>query len=161
MKILFVCMGNICRSPMAEGYFRHLLEQRGSHLEVEIDSAGTHGYHAGSPPDNRAQAASQRRGIDISDLSARNVVNADFERFDVIVAMDQDNLADLKSRADAVHHEKLRLFLDYAELDAGLDVPDPYYGGAKGFERVLDLIEAAAEGLFSEVERASAANDRN
>ena len=153
MKILFVCMGNICRSPMAEGYFRHLLAQRGSHLDVELDSAGTHGYHVGSPPDRRAIVASERRGIDITDLKARNVMAADFERFDYIVAMDQDNVADLKERSDADCHAKIRLFLKYSENAAIQDVPDPYYGGATGFERVLDLIEEAAEGLFREVEQ--------
>jgi protein-tyrosine phosphatase len=153
MKILFVCMGNICRSPMAEGHFRELLKQRAGHLGITIDSAGTHGYHAGSPPDKRAQVATRRRGIDISKLAARNVVEADFENFDYIIAMDQDNLADLMERADPVYHDRIRLFLDFSQTETGADVPDPYYGGATGFERVLDLIEKAAEGLLTELEQ--------
>ena len=153
MKILFVCMGNICRSPMAEGYFRKLLEERAAHLDISIDSAGTHGYHAGSPPDDRAQTATRRRGIDISGLTARSVIASDFECYDYILAMDQDNLADLKERADPVYHDRIHLFLDYSEDHAGSDVPDPYYGGRTGFERVLDLIEQAAAGLLSELEQ--------
>ena len=152
MKVLFVCMGNICRSPMAEGYFRHLLAQRAGHLDVTTDSAGTHGYHVGSAPDNRAQVATRRRGIDISELGARNVAESDFEHFDYIVAMDQDNLADLLKKADPIYHNRIHLFLDFSSSHAGGDVPDPYYGGAKGFERVLDLIEKAAEGLLKELE---------
>jgi len=155
MKVLFVCMGNICRSPMAEGYFRQLLAKRADHLSVTVDSAGTTGYHAGSPPDARAQAAARRRGIDISKLSARNVVEADFDCFDYIVAMDQENLADLLAKADPVYHDRIHLFLDYSQTHVGADVPDPYYGGKTGFERVLDLIAKAAEGLLVELERAA------
>ncbi len=155
MKILFVCMGNICRSPMAEGHFRQLLATRAGHLDITVDSAGTHGYHAGSPPDPRAQDAASRRGIDISKLAARDVVEADFDLFDYIIAMDQDNLADLKERADPACHDRMRLFLDYSPDNAGMDVPDPYYGGKTGFERVLDLIELAADGLLAELEQAT------
>lgn len=155
MKILFVCMGNICRSPMAEGYFRHLLATRAEHLSVTTDSAGTHHYHAGSPPDPRAQEAALRRGMDISKLAARNVVEADFERFDYVIAMDQDNVANLLAMADPAYHDRIHLFLDFSPTHAGEDVPDPYYGGKTGFERVLDLIEAAADGLLEEVERAA------
>ncbi len=155
MKILFVCMGNICRSPLAEGYFRQLLTKRARHLSVSVDSAGTHGYHAGSPPDQRAQAAAQRRGIDISKLAARNVVEADFDRFDYILAMDQDNLAELLAISDPIYHDRIHLFLDYSQAYTGADVPDPYYGGKIGFERVLDLIENAADGLLEELEQAT------
>lgn len=153
MKILFVCMGNICRSPLAEGHFRQLLARRADHLGITVDSAGTHGYHAGSPPDPRAQKAAERRGIDISKLAARNVVEADFDRFDYIIAMDQDNLADLLEKADPIYHDRIHLFLNYSSGHVGADVPDPYYGGKTGFERVLDLIEQAADGLLAELER--------
>jgi len=155
MKILFVCMGNICRSPMAEGYFRHLLATRAGHLDITVDSAGTHGYHAGSPPDPRAQDAASRRGIDISKLAARDVVEADFDLFDYIIAMDQDNLADLLEKSDPVYHDRIGLFLNYSQAHEGMDVPDPYYGGTTGFERVLDLIEKAADGLLTELEQAA------
>ena len=155
MKILFVCMGNICRSPMAEGFFRQFLAKRAGHLEITIDSAGTHGYHIGSPPDTRAQAATRRRGIDISGLEARSVLTSDFEVFDYILAMDQDNLDYLMAMADPVYHDRIRLFLEFSPTDVGTDVPNPYYGGTTGFERVLDLIEQAAEGLLTELERAT------
>jgi len=156
MKILFVCMGNICRSPMAEGHFRQLLATRAGHLDITVDSAGTHGYHIGSPPDVRAQEAAQRRGIDISKLTSRDVVEADFDRFDTIIAMDQDNRTDLLEKADPVYHDRIHLFLNYSQAHVGADVPDPYYGGKTGFERVLDLIELAADGLLAELERAAA-----
>ena len=153
MKILFVCMGNICRSPMAEGYFSQFLSKRAGHLDITTDSAGTHGYHIGSPPDERAQAATRRRGIDISGLKARNVAEEDFERFDYILAMDQDNLEILMEQADPIYHDRIHLFLNFSQAHAGSDVPDPYYGGTTGFERVLDLIEKAAEGLLTELEQ--------
>lgn len=155
MKILFVCMGNICRSPMAEGVFRHVLAERAAHLDVQLDSAGTHGYHAGSPPDRRACAAAERRGIDISTLAARRVAEADFGRFDYILAMDQDNVSDLRELADPDDHGKIRLLMEFSPTSFGADVPDPYYGGVTGFERVLDLIEEAADGLLAELERAA------
>ncbi|HJP39170.1 MAG: low molecular weight protein-tyrosine-phosphatase [Gammaproteobacteria bacterium] len=154
MKILFVCMGNICRSPLAEGHFRQLLTERAGHLGISVDSAGTYGYHVGSPPDVRAQEAARRRGIDISMLAARSVIESDFAHFDYILAMDQDNLTDLLEQADPVYHDRIRLFLDYSPDHAGTDVPDPYYGGKTGFERVLDLIEIAAAGLLAELEQA-------
>ncbi len=149
-------MGNLCRSPLAEGYFRHLLAQQAADLDITVDSAGTHGYHVDSPPDKRAQAAILRRGVDISKLAARDVVAADFEEFDYLIAMDQANHEDLLARADPDCHERIHLFLDYSPSHAGADVPDPYYGGPTGFERVLDLIEHAAEGLLAELERVNA-----
>lgn len=150
-SILLVCMGNICRSPMAEGVLRYRLAQRARDLAVEIDSAGTTGYHSGSPPDRRAQVAAARRGIDISGLAARRVEAEDFERFDFILAMDTENLEYLLDEAEPEHQGKIRLFLDYAAGSSGRDVPDPYYGGPIGFERVLDLIEEAVDGLVDEL----------
>ncbi|MFW2404249.1 MAG: low molecular weight protein-tyrosine-phosphatase [Gammaproteobacteria bacterium] len=156
VHVLFVCMGNICRSPMAEGVFRQRVERRAGDLDIEIDSAGTHGYHEGSPPDERAQAAAARRGIDISSLAARRVVAEDFDRFDFILAMDAENLEFLLNDAGSEHREKIRLLLDYSQTRAGDEVPDPYYGGPIGFERVLDLIEEAADRLLEDVLSAAA-----
>jgi len=151
LQVLFVCMGNICRSPMAEGVFRRRVKERAGHLRIRIDSAGTHGYHVGSPPDARAQAAAARRGVDIGALEARPVDATDFGRFDYILAMDTDNLEFLLDLAEPEYHEKIRLFLDYSVATKGGEVPDPYYGGPTGFERVLDLIEEASEGLLEEL----------
>lgn len=152
MKILFVCMGNICRSPTAEGVFVRLLRERAPELAVEVDSAGTHDYHVGEPPDRRAIAAAARRGVDISTLRARRVDAEDFARFDLILAMDQDNRSTLLRLSPASFHERIRLLMEFAgEVEGMLDVPDPYYGGAVGFERVLDLVERAAEGLLREI----------
>jgi protein-tyrosine phosphatase len=158
VRVLLVCMGNICRSPMAEGMLRKYLEERGAArgepLPVHIDSAGTHGYHVGAAPDARATAAAARRGIEIGSLRARQVTVEDFDVFDLIVAMDEDNLADLRDLADPDHHGKLRLLLDFAPLATPTrSVPDPYYGGMSGFERVLDLVEQAMAGLVDEIER--------
>jgi protein-tyrosine phosphatase len=151
MRILFCCMGNICRSPSAEGVFRQLIAVRAPHLSVEIDSAGTHGYHVGDPPDRRAVSAALRRGIDLSGLRARRVEAGDFERFDLILAMDEDNLNELRQLAPAHARERIRLVMEYAPNAASRAVPDPYYGGAQGFEAVLDLLEEAAEGLLAEI----------
>jgi len=148
MRVLFVCMGNICRSPSAAGVFRHVLAERAPQLDIEIDSAGTHDYHVGEPPDARALAAARRRGIDISQLRARRVEAGDFERFDLILAMDEDNLRELQGRSQPSHHERIRLIMEYAPSAARRAVPDPYYGAAHGFEEVLDLLEEAAEGFI-------------
>lgn len=149
--MLFVCMGNICRSPTAEGAFRKQVEQAGLAAAFEIDSAGTLGYHAGEAPDRRSQQAARARDMDLSELRARRVVASDFERFDVILAMDRANLTDLERACPEAHRHKLRLFLSCApHLDED-EVPDPYYGGPEGFERVLDLVEAAAAGLLTEL----------
>ena len=145
MRILFVCMGNICRSPTAEGVMRHLLAERGLENEIEVESAGTGGWHAGSPPDARSARAAAARGITLEG-AARQVTRADFEEFDLLVAMDRDNLADLQAIAPPGTEHKVRLL-----LADGRDVPDPYYGGPHGFENVLDLVEAACEQLLDEL----------
>jgi protein-tyrosine phosphatase len=151
MRILFVCMGNICRSPSAEGVFRKLVSERRPDLQLEIDSAGTHDYHTGRPPDRRSIEAAARRGIDLSALRARTVTQEDFERFDLILAMDRDNLALLHQRAPAVHRERVRLLMEFAPDAVTREVPDPYYGNANGFEEVLDLLEEATEGLLQAI----------
>lgn len=149
MRVLFVCLGNICRSPTAEGVFRHLLAREAPELRVEVDSAGTAGYHIGDPPDLRSQRAAARRGIDLSGLRARQVTPADFGHFGLILAMDRDNLAELQRMRPARSRAQLRLFLDYApQLDLR-EVPDPYYGDASAFEEVLDLAAAASRGLIA------------
>ena len=150
ISILFVCMGNICRSPTAEGVFRHHVSAAGLDARIEVDSAGTHAYHVGEPPDRRARAAAERRSISLADIRARRVHPDDFERFSYIIAMDQDNLAMLKEQSELAHREKLRLFLEFSS-GPETEVPDPYYGGATGFERVLDLVEDASRGLLNEL----------
>ena len=151
MRILFVCMGNICRSPTAEGVFRRLVAERAPDVEIEIDSAGTHDYHVGDPPDPRAIAAASRRGVDLRDLRARLIREEDFERFDLIIAMDRLNRETLLDRSPEPFRERIRLLMEFAGDSEVEDVPDPYYGGAPGFERVLDLAEEAAAGLLDEV----------
>ncbi|MCP4303069.1 MAG: low molecular weight phosphotyrosine protein phosphatase [Gammaproteobacteria bacterium] len=152
VSVLFVCMGNICRSPTAEGVFRHHVTEAGLDEQIVVDSAGTHAYHVGSPPDRRADAAAKRRGISLGDLRARRVSEADFERFDYIIAMDEDNVAELKDESPLEHHSKVRLFLEFSSGHER-EVPDPYYGGAAGFERVLDLVEEASRGLLETLSR--------
>jgi protein-tyrosine phosphatase len=154
MRVLFVCMGNICRSPTAEGVFRCALHAQGE-AGIEIDSAGTHDYHIGEAPDRRAIAAAQRRGIDLSGLRARTVINADFARFDLILAMDRDNLDLLQRRAPVEYHPRIKLVMEFAPDAYTREVPDPYYGAAKGFEEVLDLLEQAAQGLLRELRQAA------
>ena len=154
MRILFVCMGNICRSPTAEGVMRSLLRAEELEDRIELDSAGTGGWHAGAPPDERASDAARRRGVALEG-AARQVTTEDFERFDLLLAMDRENLRDLLYIApndDARAKVRLLREFDPASVAAGdLDVPDPYYGGAHGFEHVLDLVEAAYRGLLAEV----------
>lgn len=148
-------MGNICRSPTAEGVFRHFVAESGLQESVAVDSAGTHAYHGGEPADARASAAAERRGYSLADIRARKVIAEDFERFDYVVAMDRDNLALLIDQSDAQHHHKISLFLQYSSASED-EVPDPYYGGTTGFEKVLDLVEDASRGLLSEIRSAAA-----
>lgn len=148
MKILFVCLGNICRSPTAEIVFREIITREAPELRVEIDSAGTAGYHIGEPPDARTRKAAQRRGYDMSALRARIVEPQDFARFDLILAMDRENLAVLTRRAPLEARDRVRLFMEFAPEAGSAEVPDPYYGGPNGFEEVLDLVEAASRGLL-------------
>jgi protein-tyrosine phosphatase len=149
--VLFVCMGNICRSPTAEGVFRQRVSERAPGLGLLIDSAGTHDYHIGEPPDRRAIEAAARRGIDLRSLRARQVAEEDFERFDLILAMDRLNHVTLLDRCPAERAHRVRLLLDYAPGSATKDVPDPYYGGPADFEVVLDLVEAASSGLIAQL----------
>jgi len=155
-RILFVCLGNICRSPTAEGVLKFLAAQEAPLLNLEIDSAGTADYHIGDAPDPRSQLAAQRRGIDLSGLRARQVQLSDFSDFDLILAMDRDNLRTLERLRPAGSRAKLRLFLDYLGQDPSpQDVPDPYYGGAAEFDRVLDLVTAASRGLIQSLQQRS------
>jgi protein-tyrosine phosphatase len=153
VRVLFVCLGNICRSPTAEGVFRKLVTERGYTAHIEIDSAGTHAYHVGAPPDPRAQAAARQRGVDLSGLRGRQAVRADFETFDYVLAMDSENLVNLERICPAGAEHKLRLFLEFAPNRPEREVPDPYYGGDAGFNRVLDMIEEASEGLLADIEQ--------
>jgi protein-tyrosine phosphatase len=159
-SVLFVCMGNICRSPTAEGVFRKLAADRAPHADLEIDSAGTHDYHVGEPPDPRAIAAAARRGIDLRGLRARQVEDVDFERYDLVVAMDRLNREVLLERSSAAYHQRIRLFMEFADGEGDMDVPDPYYGGPPGFEQVLDLAEEASAGLLAEVLQGQARSRR-
>ncbi|BFM07450.1 low molecular weight protein-tyrosine-phosphatase [Halioxenophilus aromaticivorans] len=151
-SVLFVCLGNICRSPTAEGVFRlKVAESKLANASIIIDSAGTGAWHAGNPADSRAQAAALARGYDLSSIRARQVKSSDFDRFDYILAMDSDNLDHLEGMSSGADYSGyLGRFLDFAPA-ARKDVPDPYYGGADGFETVLDLIEQASEGLITHI----------
>jgi len=150
ISVLFVCMGNICRSPTAEAVFRHYVENAGLSGRIQMDSAGTHDYHIGDPPDERTHRAAQRRGYDMSGLRGRQVEPNDFYRYDYVLAMDSANLAILNDIAPA--NSKLpRLFMDFARHHKAREVTDPYCGGAGGFELVLDLVEDAAQGLLQHI----------
>ncbi|WP_418648575.1 low molecular weight protein-tyrosine-phosphatase [Thauera butanivorans] len=151
VKILFVCSGNICRSPTAEGIARHYIQTGGLGGLIEVDSAGTHGYHVGEAPDPRARKAAQQRGYDLSDLRARKLHVSDFQRFDLVLAMDRGHLEHMQRMCPEVYLPRLGLFMSYAR-DSELDeVPDPYYGGPKGFDAVLDLCESGVRGLLESV----------
>ncbi len=153
ISVLFVCMGNICRSPTGQGVFERLLADRGLSTRIEADSAGTHAYHVGEPPDRRAAIAAARRGIDLSRYRARRIAREDFVRFDYVLAMDSGNLEDLIAICPEEYGHKLFRLLDFAPEMIEQDVPDPYYGGAQGFEHVLDLVEAGVEGLLEDIRR--------
>lgn len=152
VEVLFVCMGNICRSPTAEGVFKHLIAEAGVADKIKTDSAGTHAYHIGSPPDHRAQGAAEKRGIDLSMLRGRKVEPEDFEKFDYVLAMDDSNYSDLQQVAGG-SADNLFMFLKFAENFSETEVPDPYYGGDQGFEHVLDLIEDASQGLLKDIRK--------
>jgi len=151
VSVLFVCLGNICRSPTAEGVFRHLLREEGLDEQVLTDSAGTHAYHVGEQPDRRAQATARSRGIDLSDLRARKALAEDFERFDYVLAMDSENYHNLSNICPPQHEEKLKMFLEFAPHLNRSDVPDPYYGGPQGFDQVFDMVEQASRGLLEDI----------
>jgi len=151
LRILMVCMGNICRSPTAEAVLRRKLRERGLDGQVHVDSAGTHGWHAGAPPDARSQVHASRRGYDLSELRARSLVAVDFDRFDLVLVMDDENLAHARELCPPAAWPRIRRLMSYAAAGAPLEVPDPYAGGADGFERVLDLIEQACDGLLAEL----------
>lgn len=152
-SVLFVCLGNICRSPTAEGVFRHFVRQQQLQSSILHDSCGTAGYHIGAPPDHRAVAHARQRGYVIDDLRARQVSVEDFQRFDLILAADRDNLRNLRALCPPAHHGKLQLMLDFSSRYRGQDVPDPYYGGASGFEQVLDMLEDMTHGLLRHLQR--------
>jgi protein-tyrosine phosphatase len=149
VKVLFVCMGNICRSPTAHGVFRHLVEAQGYADLIEIDSAGTHSYHIGKPPDQRGQQAAVSRGIDIGDLRARQVNQHDFSEFDYVIAMDNDNFSELEDICPADQRQRLHMMMDFAPERSETEVPDPYYSGE--FGRVFDMVDVASRGLLQHI----------
>jgi len=152
VKVLFVCLGNICRSPSAEGVFRDLLVKKGLTSQIIADSAGTSDWHVGGPPDERAQKAAAIRGVDISTLQARQVIAKDFIQFDYVLAMDRSNYAKLQQICPPGYEDRLHMFLSFFNDSPEEEVPDPYYGGPAGFDYVLDLIEEASEGLIKDIE---------
>ena len=151
MNVLFVCMGNICRSPTAHGVFEQLVKSKGLNQQIFTDSAGTHAYHIGEAPDRRSQAEARKHGIDISHQRAQQIKTQDFEYFDYIIAMDSSNYYDLKQIAPRQLHSKIYRFMQFAPNWGNKDVPDPYYGGSKGFENVFKMVEAASEGLLKHI----------
>lgn len=159
IKVLFVCMGNICRSPTAEGVFAKLLKEQNLAEYFVIDSAGTHAYHIGEAPDLRAQHAALERDVELTHLRARKVIMGDFEDFDYLLAMDDDNYAALIEACPEEHKDKISYFLDYAPHLNTREVPDPYYGGKYGFERVLDMAEAASVGFLSMLQKTGIINE--
>jgi len=154
-SLLFVCMGNICRSPTADGVMRHKVQQAGLQDVVRVDSAGTHNYHPGSPPDQRSQIHALKRGYDLSTLRARQILAADFALHDLILVMDWDNLALVESICPCDKTSKVRRLTEFCQRHTSPVVPDPYYGGEKGFEEVLDLVEDACDGLLQHILRSA------
>jgi protein-tyrosine phosphatase len=160
IKVLFVCMGNICRSPTAEGVFAKLLKEQNLENYFVIDSAGTHAYHIGDSPDLRSQQAALGRNIELAHLRARKVIMGDFEDFDFLLAMDEDNYVTLMSACPDEYKDKISYFLDFAPQLVTREVPDPYYGGKYGFEQVLDLVEAASVGFLTTLQKAGRLNEK-
>jgi len=150
-SVLFVCMGNICRSPTVEGVFRRVAEAELGQFTIDIDSAGTHAYHVGEAPDPRARRAAERRGIDLSTLRARRISGEDFARFDLVLGMDPLNIVVMEEVCPPEYRDRIRLLLEFAPQAGREDVPDPYYGGSNGFEYVLDLAEQASAGLLTHI----------
>ena len=153
IKVLFICMGNICRSPTAHGVFQQMINAKGLSGSIEVDSAGTHAYHVGKSPDARSVKAALFRDIDIRDLTARQLDDYDFEEFDYLLVADNDNYHLTLESCPKEHRHKVKFMLDFAERTTLKEVPDPYYGEGNGFERVLDLLEDACEGLMFELEK--------
>ncbi len=153
VKVLFVCLGNICRSPTAEGVFRKRVMEAGLADQIEIDSAGTHAYHVGAPPDARAQQAARQRGIDLSGLRGRQATARDIKQFDYVLAMDRENRENLLDICPDGFEHKIRLFMEFAPARPEQEVPDPYFGGPAGFDRVLDMIEEATAGLLDDIRK--------
>ena len=151
IRILFVCMGNICRSPAAEGLFRAKVDSAGLNHSIIIDSAGTHGYHEGEPPDARSIQAASKRGIDISGQRSRPVIPSDFLDYDLIIAMDNENVATLNAHCPKNERKKIRRLLDYATKTTVREVPDPYYGGVDGFDKMMDLLDDGLDGLLTDI----------
>ena len=155
VSVVFVCMGNICRSPTAEGVFRHVVAQKQLVNRIEIDSAGTHAYHIGEPPDSRSQTTAKNHGVDLSTQRARKVQNRDFTDFDYVIAMDQSNYENLKQLMGSLEEidpkAKLHLFMEFASSWQSNEVPDPYYGGGNGFKNVFDMVQDASEGLLKHI----------
>ncbi len=153
VSVLFVCLGNICRSPTAHGVFRNMVQEAGLEDVIEVDSAGTAAFHVGKSPDSRSMQVANERGIDMTDLRARQVDLGDFYQYDYVLAMDEANFSNLKDVALPEHYEKIELFLAYSQEFSETEVPDPYYGGAKGFDHVFDLVESASQGLLQAIKK--------
>jgi len=153
VSVLFVCLGNICRSPTAHGVFRKLVREAGLEELIEIDSAGTAAFHVGKAPDTRSTLVAKERGVEMADLRARQVDLGDFYQYDYVLAMDEANFFNLKEMALPEHYDQIKLFLEFTEAYSETEVPDPYYGGAQGFDHVFNLVESASEGLLQHIQK--------